>query len=199
MTARSSPAIARRAATAWRAASRAAWAQLGRARRTARASNCRACGPDRDGRRRRVRDRDAGRRRLRKIIMKKNGNKILACCVSCAAMLFAALPVCAQPYPSKPIRHRALRRGGPSDLFARAVGSLLTEAWTQPVIIDIVLARAATSAYWRPCVRLPMATRSPPSRSRSPCRRPWTASSATTQSKTWRPFHCSPSSTIYSS
>ena len=69
--------------------------------------------------------------------MKKNGNKILACCVSCAIMLSAALPVCAQPYPSKPIKIIVpYVAGGPSDLFARAVGSLLTEAWTQPVIID---------------------------------------------------------------
>ena len=69
--------------------------------------------------------------------MKKNGNTLLTCCVSCAAMLSAALPVCAQPYPSKPIKIIVpYVAGGPSDLFARAVGSLLTEAWTQPVIID---------------------------------------------------------------
>ena len=69
--------------------------------------------------------------------MKKNGNKILACCVSCAAILPAALPVCAQPYPSKPIKIIVpYVAGGPSDLFARAVGNLLTEAWRQPVLID---------------------------------------------------------------
>ena len=43
----------------------------------------------------------------------------------------------AQPYPSKPIKIIVpYVAGGPSDLFARAVGSLLTEAWAQPVIID---------------------------------------------------------------
>ena len=40
-------------------------------------------------------------------------------------------------YPSKPIRIIVpYVAGGPSDLFARAVGSLLTEAWGQPAIID---------------------------------------------------------------
>jgi len=55
--------------------------------------------------------------------MKKNGNKIPTCCVACATMLFAALPVCAQPFPSKPIKIIVpYVAGGPSDLFARAVG-----------------------------------------------------------------------------
>ncbi len=40
-------------------------------------------------------------------------------------------------YPSKPIRIIVpYVAGGPSDLFARAVGQLLTEAWGQPIIID---------------------------------------------------------------
>ena len=52
-------------------------------------------------------------------------------------MLFAALPVCAQPFPSKPIKIIVpYVAGGPSDLFARAVGQLLTEAWGQPTIVD---------------------------------------------------------------
>jgi len=40
-------------------------------------------------------------------------------------------------YPVKPIRLIVpYVAGGPSDLFARAVGQLLTEAWGQPVVID---------------------------------------------------------------
>jgi tripartite-type tricarboxylate transporter receptor subunit TctC len=54
-----------------------------------------------------------------------------------AAAAFAAPPTFAQPYPSKPIRIIVpYVAGGPSDLFARAVGQLLTEAWSQPAIID---------------------------------------------------------------
>ncbi len=40
-------------------------------------------------------------------------------------------------YPTKPIRIIVpYVAGGPSDLFARAVGQLLTEAWGQPIVID---------------------------------------------------------------
>ncbi len=43
----------------------------------------------------------------------------------------------ANNYPAKPIRIIVpYVAGGPSDLFARAVGQLLTEAWSQPIIID---------------------------------------------------------------
>jgi tripartite-type tricarboxylate transporter receptor subunit TctC len=43
----------------------------------------------------------------------------------------------ANNYPAKPIRIIVpYVAGGPSDIFARAVGQLLTEAWGQPVIID---------------------------------------------------------------
>ena len=41
------------------------------------------------------------------------------------------------PYPSKPIRIIVpYVPGGPNDIFARAVGQLLTEGWGQPIIID---------------------------------------------------------------
>src|SRR5215203_2569649 len=56
-----------------------------------------------------------------------------------ALLLFTAATAFAQTagYPSKPIRLIVpYVAGGPSDLFARAVGNLLTEAWGQPVIID---------------------------------------------------------------
>jgi tripartite-type tricarboxylate transporter receptor subunit TctC len=60
-----------------------------------------------------------------------------AACISIAATLAAALPAAAQPYPSKPIKIIVpYAAGGPSDLFARAVGQLLTDAWSQPVVID---------------------------------------------------------------
>jgi tripartite-type tricarboxylate transporter receptor subunit TctC len=40
-------------------------------------------------------------------------------------------------YPTKPIRLIVpYVAGGPSDLFARAVGQLLTDAWGQPIVID---------------------------------------------------------------
>src|SRR4051812_34016434 len=58
----------------------------------------------------------------------------------CAAVsLFTAANASAQSggYPSKPIRLIVpYVAGGPSDLFARAGGNLLTEAGGQPVIID---------------------------------------------------------------
>lgn len=57
-----------------------------------------------------------------------------------SALVAASLsmaPSFAQQYPSKPIRIIVpYVAGGPSDLFARAVGNLLTEAWGQPVLID---------------------------------------------------------------
>ena len=59
--------------------------------------------------------------------------------VLCAAPLCASAVVQAQPssYPNKPIRIIVpYVAGGPSDIFARAVAQLLTEAWGQPAIID---------------------------------------------------------------
>jgi tripartite-type tricarboxylate transporter receptor subunit TctC len=59
-----------------------------------------------------------------------------ACALLCA---IAAGHAAAQSagYPSKPIRIIVpFAAGGPSDLFARAVGQLLTEAWGQPAVID---------------------------------------------------------------
>jgi tripartite-type tricarboxylate transporter receptor subunit TctC len=54
----------------------------------------------------------------------------------CLAQAANAQPQAAS-YPSKPIRIIVpYVAGGPSDLFARAVGQLLTEAWGQPIIID---------------------------------------------------------------
>ena len=53
------------------------------------------------------------------------------CCMPCAAHAQSGT------YPAKPIRIIVpYVAGGPSDLFARAVGNLLTEAWGQPIIID---------------------------------------------------------------
>ena len=63
----------------------------------------------------------------------------------CFLLNFSVLSVCSVAsalaqsgsYPSKPIKIIVpYVAGGPSDLFARAVAQLLTEAWTQPVVID---------------------------------------------------------------
>jgi tripartite-type tricarboxylate transporter receptor subunit TctC len=61
--------------------------------------------------------------------------------LTAAAVLCAAQAANAQPqagaYPVKPIRIIVpYVPGGPNDIFARAVGQLLTEAWGQPIIID---------------------------------------------------------------
>ena len=51
-------------------------------------------------------------------------------------MVFCHLAA-AQAYPSKPIRWIApFPPGGPVDLLARTVGQKLSEAWSQPVIVD---------------------------------------------------------------
>jgi tripartite-type tricarboxylate transporter receptor subunit TctC len=62
----------------------------------------------------------------------------IAGALSLCAVLSAALPAFAQvPYPAKPIRIIVpFAPGGPNDVLARLIGSRLTEAWNQPVIID---------------------------------------------------------------
>ena len=62
----------------------------------------------------------------------------IAGALSLCAVLSAALPAFAQtPYPAKPIRIIVpFAPGGPNDVLARLIGSRLTEAWSQPVIID---------------------------------------------------------------
>lgn len=43
----------------------------------------------------------------------------------------------AQAYPAKPIRVVVpFAPGGPSDIFVRAIGPKLTDAWAQPVVVD---------------------------------------------------------------
>lgn len=65
--------------------------------------------------------------------MLHRGVTVMLLCVACTADAQAQTA----SYPSKPIRVIVpYATGGPSDLFARAVGQLLTEAWGQPVIID---------------------------------------------------------------
>jgi tripartite-type tricarboxylate transporter receptor subunit TctC len=54
---------------------------------------------------------------------------ILACALACAAQ--------AQTYPSKPIRVVVpYAAGGTSDILARQIGPKLTDAWSQPVIVE---------------------------------------------------------------
>jgi tripartite-type tricarboxylate transporter receptor subunit TctC len=54
-----------------------------------------------------------------------------------AVSLTAALPVQAQPYPSRPIRFIVpYTPGGLGDSFARAVGEDLAKRMGQPVVID---------------------------------------------------------------
>ena len=61
------------------------------------------------------------------------GTAIALACATSAANAQAP----AGNYPVKPIRIIVpYAAGGPSDIFARAVGQLLTDAWAQPVIID---------------------------------------------------------------
>ena len=57
--------------------------------------------------------------------------------VSVAIALFAAVNVCGQPYPAKPIRLVVpFPPGGPADGVARPLAQKLTEALGQPVVID---------------------------------------------------------------
>jgi tripartite-type tricarboxylate transporter receptor subunit TctC len=58
--------------------------------------------------------------------------------IACSLLMMVFCHVAAaQPYPSKPIRWIApFPPGGPVDLLARTVGQKLSEAWSQPVIVD---------------------------------------------------------------
>jgi tripartite-type tricarboxylate transporter receptor subunit TctC len=52
------------------------------------------------------------------------------------ALMFASSAL-AQSYPSKPIRLIVpYAAGGTSDILARQIGPKLTEAWTQPVVVE---------------------------------------------------------------
>ena len=53
------------------------------------------------------------------------------------ALVFGSANAYAQSYPSKPIRLVVpYPPGGPLDIMARAIGQKLTEAWSQPVVVD---------------------------------------------------------------
>jgi tripartite-type tricarboxylate transporter receptor subunit TctC len=54
-----------------------------------------------------------------------------------ALTALASAPVAAQPFPAKPVRIVVgFTAGGPTDIVARTVGQKLSEAWSQPVVID---------------------------------------------------------------
>ena len=53
------------------------------------------------------------------------------------ALLVGAASALAQPYPSKPIKIVVpFPAGGIADLYARLIGSRLTDAWGQPIVIE---------------------------------------------------------------
>lgn len=57
--------------------------------------------------------------------------------VAATAAGFAAAPVVAQQYPSKPIRLVVpFAPAGPNDMLARLIGQKLSESWGQQVIVD---------------------------------------------------------------
>jgi tripartite-type tricarboxylate transporter receptor subunit TctC len=57
--------------------------------------------------------------------------------LSFAALLFAAANACAQSYPAKQIRFVVpFPPGGPADILSRTIGQVLSEAWSQQVVID---------------------------------------------------------------
>jgi tripartite-type tricarboxylate transporter receptor subunit TctC len=74
--------------------------------------------------------------------MRNNSTKVLSLNLLVAPVLLCtacAINAHAQSagYPAKPIRIIVpYAAGGPSDLFARTVGQLLTDAWGQPIVID---------------------------------------------------------------
>jgi tripartite-type tricarboxylate transporter receptor subunit TctC len=65
---------------------------------------------------------------------------IRAVCALGAALFcwgFSAVPAMAQQYPTKPVRMIVpFPAGGPADLVARLLGSKLTEAWGQALVIE---------------------------------------------------------------
>ena len=63
--------------------------------------------------------------------------KIAAPAALLCALIAGAPGVCAQAFPTKPIRIIVpVASGGPNDILARLAGQKLTEAWGQQVIVD---------------------------------------------------------------
>jgi len=63
--------------------------------------------------------------------------KIYRFLVAAATLLLAPSLAVAQPYPAKPIRIIvAYTPAGTTDILARAIGQKMTEAWSQPVIVE---------------------------------------------------------------
>ena len=59
------------------------------------------------------------------------------CAVFGASLVLGGLHVCAQTYPSKPIRFvNGFPAGGPADFFSRTIGQKLSELAGQPVVVE---------------------------------------------------------------
>src|SRR5574341_1107622 len=66
-----------------------------------------------------------------------HGSRVTGRARAAALLLLAAGTCAAQSYPSRPIRILvAYPPAGTTDILARTVGQKMTEAWSQPVIVD---------------------------------------------------------------